>query len=262
MYAAFSAGLRSACLSRQVGAAITDKKGNILATGCNDVPKAGGGLYDESDNEGDFRCVNYKERKCSNNVYKSSLQTKIKEILVEDTRIPEEEAEKLVKTMSNETRLRDLIEFSRSVHAEMDALTTIARTGGTATKKGFLYTTTFPCHNCARHIVAAGINKVFYIEPYEKSLAIELHGDAIDIEGESSDKLQIIHFEGVAPRRYLHFFTPHGERKDDLGKAINIPVRIATKKNFEYLDSYRDLEKKVVSQLAEVGLIPKVKITK
>lgn len=40
MYAAFSAGLRSACLSRQVGAAIADVHGNVLATGCNDVPEA------------------------------------------------------------------------------------------------------------------------------------------------------------------------------------------------------------------------------
>lgn len=37
MHAAYSASLRSACLSRQVGASISDNNGNIIATGCNDV---------------------------------------------------------------------------------------------------------------------------------------------------------------------------------------------------------------------------------
>lgn len=32
-----------------------------------------------------------------------------------------------------------------------------------------LYATMYPCHNCARHIVAAGIRKVIYIERYGES---------------------------------------------------------------------------------------------
>lgn len=42
MYEAHAAGLRSACLSRQVGACLVDDKGNIVALGTNEVPKAGG----------------------------------------------------------------------------------------------------------------------------------------------------------------------------------------------------------------------------
>jgi Deoxycytidylate deaminase len=45
MYVAYASGLRSACLSRQVGASIMNDDGVIIATGRNDVPKAGGGLY-------------------------------------------------------------------------------------------------------------------------------------------------------------------------------------------------------------------------
>lgn len=41
MYAAWGAGLRSSCLSRQVGVAILDAKGDLIATGTNDVPRAG-----------------------------------------------------------------------------------------------------------------------------------------------------------------------------------------------------------------------------
>jgi len=45
MYMAFIAADKSACLSRQVGASIVGADGSVLATGHNDVPRFGGGLY-------------------------------------------------------------------------------------------------------------------------------------------------------------------------------------------------------------------------
>jgi deoxycytidylate deaminase len=54
-------------------------------------------------------------------------------------------------------RLYDLTEFGRAVHAEMEALLCCARSG-VSPRFGSLFTTTFPCHNCAKHIIAAGIN--------------------------------------------------------------------------------------------------------
>ncbi|WP_422109159.1 deaminase [Aeromonas salmonicida] len=47
------------------------------------------------------------------------------------------------------------------MHAEMDAITSLARLDGPSSKNKIIYTTTYPCHNCARHIVAAGIKKPF-----------------------------------------------------------------------------------------------------
>jgi len=45
MFLAYAASLRSGDLSRQVGAVVVSHEGNVLATGANDVPKNGGGLY-------------------------------------------------------------------------------------------------------------------------------------------------------------------------------------------------------------------------
>src|SRR5439155_20496480 len=45
MFIAYAASLRSASLSRQVGASITTKDDELVAIGCNDVPCFGGGLY-------------------------------------------------------------------------------------------------------------------------------------------------------------------------------------------------------------------------
>jgi cytidine deaminase len=49
MYLAKSASLRSADLSRQVGAAILSETGEVIALGSNEVPKPGGGTYFEGD---------------------------------------------------------------------------------------------------------------------------------------------------------------------------------------------------------------------
>jgi tRNA(Arg) A34 adenosine deaminase TadA len=136
----------------------------------------------------------------------------------------------------------------------MDAIVSITRRGGPSIAGGSLYSTTFPCHSCARHIVAAGIVKVLYIEPYEKSLALDLHSDAIisDVEDDASTKVQFLHFEGVAPRQYQELFFAKGERKKN-GKAIPYNSRHASKLRVQYLDGYRDLESKVLKFLIDTG---------
>ena len=45
MYHAHAAKMKSACLSRQVGAAVIDFRSNLISTGTNEAPKGGGGLY-------------------------------------------------------------------------------------------------------------------------------------------------------------------------------------------------------------------------
>lgn len=248
MYAAFSAGLRSACLSRQVGAAITNGDGEVIATGCNDVPKAFGGLYTEDDGANDFRCANVEGGKCFNDENKDALAAEIQELLREHS-VDESLASTLVKEIRADTRLKDLIEFSRSVHAEMDALTSLARKGGPGSLGGRLYTTTYPCHNCARHIIAAGVKEVYYVEPYEKSLALKLHFDAIADDEEAAKKVRFLHFEGVAPRQYQALFLAPTERKK-AGKVVR-PTPQPSKTRPQFLDSYVTLESKVVESLKE-----------
>ena len=267
MYAAYAAGLNSACMSRQVGAAIMAEDGQILATGCNDVPKAGGGLYNSSDSNSDHRCLRQPDGMCHNVAHKRELQNDIGEIIKSASGITDSNIlQSLLDGIYSNTRLKDLIEFSRSVHAEMDAIVSLARNGGFSTKGATLYTTTFPCHSCARHIVAAGISEVIYIEPYEKSLAKDLHSDSIsftfsETEAQNSNKVRFKHFEGVAPTRFTQLFQ-FRERKDNTGKFISIsPIGAATKIP-EYLDNYQDFEAKTVANFTEeMRKISKVSLT-
>jgi len=132
----------------------------------------------------------------------------------------------------NLSDLRDITEYGRAVHGEMDAILTCARLGISVQGK-YLFGTTFPCHNCTRHIIAAGIKKVYYIEPYPKSRARDLHSDAIcfdEREAKKTGKIPFLPFVGIGPRRYLDLFSldlSGGrviERKNDAGIPV-IPSR-------------------------------------
>jgi cytidine deaminase len=113
------------------------------------------------------------------------------------------------------SQIRNLIEFGRAVHAEMAALVDAARRG-VSVKDCTMYVTTFPCHLCARHIVAGGIRRLVYIEPYAKSLTADLYPDSISIEGNGDGKVLFEPFVGVAPRQYVKLFTK-AKRKTDEG---------------------------------------------
>lgn len=245
MHHAHGAMMQSACLSRQVGAALVDSKGNVVATGTNEVPKAGGGVYgeffgDPGDVKGgaqdlgaailDDRCA-YREpdaRKiCSN----TQEQNRIIGELIND--VPElekldEERKKSLALELRKTRIGSLLEFSRAVHAEMDALLSAARQGISplATR---MYVTTQPCHYCARHLVTAGIDEVQYIEPYPKSQALELHDDAIQIvardwvpPSSGGRKVLFRPFSGVAPRLFSRAFLKVRDLKDKNTGLIKI----------------------------------------
>lgn len=233
MHHAHSARVRSACLSRQVGAALVDADGTVVATGTNEVPIAGGGVYGErfatsSGGADDHRCAFRAEVYCSSN----REQNDIIDNLIED--IPElghASDKKDLAARIRKTRLGGLIEFSRAVHAEMDALLSAAREG-VSTVGTRLFVTTYPCHYCARHIVSAGVYEVQFIEPYPKSLARKLHGDSIEATPSnwvppsaqnggapqthnsppsdevkpSEPKVLFRPFVGVAPRMYVRAF--------------------------------------------------------
>jgi cytidine deaminase len=112
----------------------------------------------------------------------------------------------------------DVTEYGRAVHAEVAALLAAGRLG-VSTSESTLYATTYPCHNCAKHIVAAGVGEVVYIEPYPKSRALELHGDAIapGARKDDSDRRVLFRpFLGIGPRRFIDLFAMRSGGADPL----------------------------------------------
>lgn len=238
MHHARSAQMRSACLSRQVGAALVNQGGTIVSTGTNEAPRAGGGVYGEEagqDQFTDHRCAFKETVYCSSNKEQNKI---IEELIDAFPELTAKEDRLNVLKKIRGTRLGGLIEFSRAVHAEMDAILS-ASLAGVSPKGCRLFVTTYPCHYCARHIVAAGIDEVQFIEPYPKSRATALHSDAITTESESwlppsiigdqrfdaatgrafdgaqiEKKVLFKPFVGVSPRMYRRVFLKDRDYKD------------------------------------------------
>ena len=257
MYAAATAAANSACLSRQVGAAVTTSDGEVISTGWNDVPRMGGGLYlaDALDPTGDRdkRCWNRDGGKCFNDEEKGLFADQLMETL--NQFIPAEKAADARKAISSFSKLRGLIEFSRSIHAEMHAILNAGKFSGARIVNGKLFVTTYPCHSCARHIVAAGIREVYYIEPYRKSLAIKLHGDAISERETDAQKVRLLPFDGVAPGRYLDLFKVRPDTRKHNGVMIKISPKEAMPRLEKSMQAFPELEGLVVQSLARHNLI-------
>ena len=217
VFLAKGAALRSLDLSRQVGACILNRTGQVIALGANEVPKAGGGTYWT---EGPFDDRDYRRKVDSNDQRKRAILLELLTALGSRKNIDEV----LLNPKVKNSRLMDALEYSRVIHAEMNAVCDAAR-AGQSLQDAILYCTTFPCHMCAKHIIAAGVAQVVFLEPYPKSLAAELNSDSLQIEGadrgpyQTFPAVQFLHFFGVTPRRYRELFE-RARRKDDEGQFL------------------------------------------
>lgn len=218
-YLAKSASLRSVDLSRQVGAALLSSAGDVISLGCNDVPKPLGGNYWDEDNE-KHRDIDRRSEANKDEINRiihdffKVLESKsvFDETFNWETELERDEFRKSV----TDSLIGGITEYGRMVHAEMNAVSDAARLGR-ALAGSILYVTTFPCHNCAKHLIASGIVRIVYIEPYPKSRTELLYGDAIATRSGDSNRVVLEHFSGISPRRYRDIFEK-GKRRGPNGK--------------------------------------------
>jgi deoxycytidylate deaminase len=218
LFQAYGAARMSAEPGRQVGAALVNEQGEVIALGTNEVPRPGGGVYREGSNvpgvpdQREFRFGETEQEIAvdTNDRMQREIAKEIAEALGNNERkwlSAHVDPDELLSVILA-TRLGDLTEFGRAMHAEMSAILDAAR-NGRAVAESSLYVTTFPCHNCARHIIGAGIRNCVFLAPYVKSQAAMLHSDALVVaKGAASErKVPFEPFVGVAPRRYEELFT-------------------------------------------------------
>lgn len=227
MYLAKNASLRSSDLSRQVGAAVFRSSGEVATLGCNEVPKFGGGTYwagDAQDNRDFMEGYDPNERRKIELVV--DLVDRLKNMGVISSDLIEKGANEICMDLFSDkseggvskSKVMDIIEFGRIIHAEMSAICDASRLG-ISLDSATLYCTTFPCHLCAKHIVASGIKRVVYLEPYPKSYAKELHSDSIVVDKKNiNNRVYFDSFIGVSTSRYRSLFEK-GKRKQSSGDA-------------------------------------------
>jgi len=196
MAIAYTSALRSLCLKRTVGAAITTHNGVLVSSGYNENPdpmfpciKAFGYCYKDAQLRDHIQTMVARNPECPNKKCKTPLKG------VADLRDGfkcEKCGYSLVKAYSPDRGMSRCT----AVHAEMAAVLNAA---GKDLRDKVLYTTTFPCAQCARQIAYVGIKKVVYVEPYPDPDSESFMRDQC--------KIDLVMFEGVKARAYERIFN-------------------------------------------------------
>lgn len=83
-------------------------------------------------------------------------------------------------------------ELCRGLHAEQNILVQAAR-HGIVVADSTLYSTTFPCVICAKLLINAGVNAIFYVQGYPDSLT----RDMLEEAGISLIQKEVASYEGI-----------------------------------------------------------------
>jgi len=229
MQIAFISKFNSGCISRQVGAVVTDENNSIRSVGWNDVPKGSvpcnlRDLHDIVDpSRIDPKDLSYSpfETDNSRKGYKdgSNFSIKTKESFHSIIRQSNDlglNHSFCFKSLHNKYEGKDNQVHTRSLHAEENAMLQVSKYGGQALKNGTLYTTASPCELCAKKAYQLGL-KIVYIDPYPGISMVHILANGY---GNHSTRM----FTGIVGRAYNKLYEPLLSYKDEL--AILNPKHI------------------------------------
>lgn len=221
MQVAFTAKANSGCLSRQVGAVVTDADYNILSIGWNDVPcgdvtcarKNLVDLYKEHDagTYSDYELQN-KEFRARVNKFVSPFGSCPDELGKILNGLPWQYCFKDIHADSKQTMR------SRAMHAEEKALSNISDKA----VGGCLFTTSSPCEMCSKNAKNHRISKIYYIEPYPG-----ISEDQYTNSGDVDNRAKHILFNGAIGRAYTQMYTPIMPHKDILS-FLGLPSKLSS----------------------------------
>jgi len=208
MAQAYEASLMSSCCKRRVGAIVVKEesmerksRSYVIASGYNEAPLHIRSCSERGGVSNPEYC--YKDEKVKSLLkeqYKYCPECGAKLDLSEQSDLPF-----ICPTNGCPARLGSdfipgrMFDLCIAAHAEESAILQASRFGGTQIDGSVLYTTTFPCPLCAKMILQAGIETVFFAEPYPQ-------GEAINALREGGIEAKL--FEGVKGRAYHRLFEP------------------------------------------------------
>jgi deoxycytidylate deaminase len=265
MQLAFNAKLSSGCISRQVGAVITDQEFSVKAIGWNDVPRGtlpcalrnvkelkeenpfgfsefekGNGLIDIGKGASSSGSIDPSEVDKESKDFKEFVLKNYNESTLKESDLGGINCAYCFKTAYNKFKGDSNQVHTRSLHAEENAMLQIAKYGGQALKNGILFTTASPCELCSKKAYQLGITKIFYIDPYpgiSKSHILK-QGLSVGSREENSDP-ELCMFSGAIGRGYIKLYEPFMAQKDEItiltDLKVETPDNVQTKQLKEFI---------------------------
>lgn len=228
MQIAFAAKLNSGCISRQVGAAVTDPNFSLKSIGWNTVPEgqtpcslcsfedliqrtdaSAFSEYEKTDKE--FR----KVVETIKTKYKQNGDTLEYKVDFIESGLTPTFCFKDIYTV--QTGKKNQV-HTRSLHAEENAFLQLAKYGSQGISGGKLFTTASPCELCAKKAYQLGIKDIYYIDAYP---GISLQH--ILNNGSNSPKMHL--FSGAIGRAYDNLYNPLLPLKDEIAYLTGLSIK-------------------------------------
>lgn len=210
MQIAVNAKINSGCISRQVGAVVTDDDFNIKAVGWNSAPSGQipcslrdiRKLFSEKAND-NFTFSTYE-------LTNENFATHSKKFMAgKESHLKGRPFTYCFKDLYNDMNHGKNQVHTRSLHAEENAFLQISKSGGQGLQGGKLFTTASPCELCAKKAYQIGIKEIYYIDPYP-GISME------HILSCGSNPPKTILFTGAIGRAYTQLYTPLLPMKDEI----------------------------------------------
>lgn len=221
MQVAYNAKLNSGCISRQVGAVVTDEFYSVKGIGWNEVPEGQtpcglreikdyesgvvgtSPIYTEFEKKGKYKEVTFIDK------MKDSINSVPKHYAQDENG---RNCPYCFKSFHNAFEGKDNQVHTRSLHAEENAMLQITKYGGQPLKGGNLFTTASPCELCSKKAYQLGIKNIFFIDPYPGISKLQV------LKGGNSDKSNpsLYMYQGAIGRGYNKLYEPMMSIKDEI----------------------------------------------
>lgn len=213
MQLAYTAKLNSGCLSRQVGAVVTDCHFSVKSIGWNTVAEGQTPCslrqLEKLQLRNDQNAFSYYELKDPK--FRNKVNLLWNKYLPQKDSIGGLNLSYCFKDVYNSIDDESNQVHTRSLHAEENAFLQIVKYGGNSVQGGYLFTTASPCVLCAKKAYQLGIKKVYYIDLYpDITLGHIFQSGMID------KRPQTEMFKGAIGRAYINLYNPIIPLKDEM----------------------------------------------
>lgn len=262
MQVAYNAKLNSGCISRQVGAVVTDDNFSIKSIGWNDVAQhqLPCNLRSVKDLINGNNSNHFSDYEKEGGEFKKGEENRsFKELISIDFEELESKEEELggrtcsfcFKSHQNAYEGEKNQVHTRSLHAEENAMMQVVKNGGLGLKGGNLFTTASPCELCSKKAFQLGIKNIFYIDPYPGIATKHILKSGID----SLNNPELLMFQGAVGKTFHKLFDPFMAYKDELAILTEIkPISPQSVKNKKLKTILTDKikDKKLKDKLEEI----------
>ncbi|WP_305951985.1 hypothetical protein [Emticicia oligotrophica] len=251
MQIAYTAKYNSGCISRQVGAVVTDKFFSVKSIGWNNTPQGqtpcllrnADDLVKNTDN------ISFSEHEKTDEIKELVQET----VVVHASTLSGRNPCFCFKQVQNTLEGQKNQVHTRSLHAEENAMLQISKYGGEGLLNGNLFTTASPCELCSKKAYQLGIERIYYIDPYPGIATNQILKSGTHVP-------KLILFNGAVGKAYHSIFEPFMAYKDELEIRLDIDFKKTKSElnkkqpnyNSKRIEELKKLQENITKELSQL----------